>query len=186
MEDPMKIKSKICLLGDFSVGKTSLIRRFVKNIFDERYVPTLGTRTSKKNLIIKNPKLQKDLHLTLIIWDIMGQYSFRKLLHPAYLKGADGAILVSDQTRRITLEHLDNWIDSLYEEADIMPTVFIANKNDLSEEFEFGKTELDDVASDYESPFFITSAKTGENVEEAFKILGEKIISNMVEKDGLN
>jgi small GTP-binding protein len=171
-------KLKVCLLGDSVVGKTSLIRRFVENTFVDDYLTTIGTRTSKKRIIIKKSDPERTYYLTLLIWDIMGQINFRKLLHPAYLKGAKGAILVCDVTRKATLDHLDDWVDSLYSIWCEIPCVFIANKSDLSDHFKFGANELKSIASTYESPFFITSAKTGDNVENAFRALGEKIIEN--------
>ena len=176
INQPVNLKLKLCLLGDGAVGKTSLVQRFVKNMFNEDYLLTIGTRTSKKKIIIQKPNLKKDFYLNMIIWDIMGQVSFRKLLHPTYLKGAKGALLVCDLTRRETLEHLDDWIDSLYIEGKDMPSVFVANKSDLTEKHAFGVQELENLAASYDSPFFTTSAKTGGNVEEAFRVLGEKII----------
>jgi small GTP-binding protein len=173
---------KICLLGDGAVGKTCLIQRFVKNIFREDYIPTIGTRTSRKKIIIEKPELQKNFNLDLIIWDILGQISLRKRLHPTYLKGAKGAFLVCDLTRGETLEHLDDWVDSLSSEWRMVPSVFVANKSDLGNEYEFGKKEIDSIASTYDSNFYTTSAKTGENVENAFTSLGEKIIEDLIKK----
>jgi small GTP-binding protein len=181
--EPLILKFKICLLGDGAVGKTSLIRRFVEDAFRDDYLLTIGTKTSKKRLFIKKPEYQKHIHVTLIIWDIMGQISFRKLLHPTYLKGARGAILVCDLTRKETLEHLDDWIDSLYVEGKVVPSVFVGNKCDLVDNHAFGKAELESVASAYGSPFYITSAKTGEYVEDAFRALTEKIILEMIKAD---
>ena len=181
--EPIILKFKICLLGDGAVGKTSLIRRFVEDAFRDDYLLTIGTKTSKKRVIIKKPEFQKDLNITLIIWDIMGQISFRKLLHPTYLKGARGAILVCDLTRKETLEHIDDWIDSLYVEGKVVPSVFVGNKCDLVDNHAFGKAELESVASAYDSPFYITSAKTGEFVEEAFRNLSMRIISEMAKAD---
>jgi small GTP-binding protein len=180
MNQPVNLKIKVCLLGDGAVGKTSLIRRFVENMFTEDYLLTIGTRTSKKRLVIKKPELQRDFYLTLIIWDIMGQISFRKLLHPTYLKGAKGALLVCDLTRSETLEHLDDWIDALYVEGRVMPSVFVANKSDLEEQHDFQTSDLENIASAYDSPHFLASAKTGLNVENAFKALGEKIIDDVL------
>ena len=179
MSETVNLKIKVCLLGDGAVGKTSLIQRFVKNIFNEDYLLTIGTRTSKKSIVVKKPELQKDFYLNMIIWDIMGQVSFRKLLHPTYLKGAKGALLVCDLTRMETLEHLTEWIDSLHNEGKNVPSVFVANKNDLKEQHAFGLPELEKVAQNYNSPFYFTSAKDGGNVEEAFQTLGELIIKNL-------
>ena len=176
---PVNMKLKVCLLGDAAVGKTSLIRRFAEDIFTDDYLLTIGTKTYKKRFLIKKPHLQRDFYLTFVIWDIMGQISFRKLLHPNYLKGAKGAVVLCDLTRRETLEHLDDWIDTLYVEGRAMPSVFVANKGDLTDQFEFGAKEIEKIASIYDSPYFITSAKTGENVENAFQALGEKIIEGL-------
>lgn len=176
MVEIVNLKIKVCLLGDGAVGKTSLIRRFVDNMFNEDYLLTIGTRTSKKKVIIKKPELDKEYHITFIVWDIMGQISFRKLLHPTYLKGAKGALLVCDLTRKETLEHLDDWIDSLYVEGRVMPSIFVANKSDRRVEQTFGVDEIKSVAAAYDSPYFMASAKTGMNVEDAFKTLGEQII----------
>lgn len=176
MVETINMKMKVCLLGDGAVGKTSLIRRFVDNMFNEDYLLTIGTRTSKKKVIINKPEMKKEFHITFIIWDIMGQISFRKLLHPTYLKGAKGALLVCDLTRKETLEHLDDWIDSLYVEGRVMPSIFVANKSDRGSELTFGVNEIENVASAYDSPYYLTSAKTGMNVEETFRTLGEMII----------
>jgi small GTP-binding protein len=180
MNQPVNVKLKVCLLGDGAVGKTSLIRRFVEDIFNDDYLLTIGTKTSKKRLIIKKPELDLNIHLTLIIWDIMGQVSFRKLLHPTYLKGAKGAILVGDLTRRETLEHFNDWVESLQIEGRKVPSVFVANKSDLKDKHTYGRAELESVASVHGSPFFMTSAKTGENVEEAFQALAQMLIDKMV------
>ncbi len=179
MNQTVNLKLKVCLLGDGAVGKTSLVQRFVKNVFNEDYLLTIGTRTSKRNIVITKPELQKDFYLNMIIWDIMGQVSFRKLLHPTYLKGAKGALLVCDLTRMETLEHLTEWIDSLHNEGKDMPSVFVANKNDLKEKHTFGLPELEKVAQTYGSPFYFTSAKDGANVEQAFQTLGELIIKTL-------
>ncbi len=179
MQKSVDMTLKVCLLGDGAVGKTCLTRRFVKNIFKESYLPTIGTRTSRKRITIKKPDLQKDFNIDLIIWDILGQISFRKLLYASYLKGAKGAILVCDLTRGETLEHLDDWVDSLSSEWRMVPSVFVANKSDLDDQFEFNTKEIERIASIYDSKFYITSAKTGENVENAFKSLGEKIIEDL-------
>lgn len=172
---------KVCLLGDGAVGKTSLIERFVENTFSEEYLLTVGTRTSKKEIIVKNPLLNRDVHLTLIIWDIMGQYSLRKVLHSIFLKGAKGAMVVCDLTRKETMENLDNWVDTLFVEGTVMPFVMIANKNDLKDMHEFEIPDVNTIATAYLTTTLSTSAKTGENVENAFQLLGDRIIAYMIE-----
>jgi small GTP-binding protein len=172
------MKIKICLLGDTTVGKTSLIRRSVENTFNEGYNPTIGAMTYRKKLIMKKPKLQRDINLDLTIWDITGQLSFRKILHPLYLKDSHGAVLVCDLTKMETLDNLYEWLDSLCSEWQMVPSVIIANKNDLIDNVKFGASEIEKIASKFTSPFVVTSAKTGDNVDNAFRTLGEKIIKN--------
>ena len=174
---------KVCLLGDGAVGKTCLINRFVDNTFSDKYLPTIGTKTSRKSVIVEKPDLDKIFHIDMIIWDIMGQICFRKLLHPAYLRGASGALLVCDITQRETLDHMDEWISSLYSEWKPVPSVLIANKSDLTGRHEFGIEELESSASAFDSPCMISSAKTHENVEKSFRKLGEKIINDLYLKD---
>jgi len=103
LKPPLSLKLKVCLLGDGAVGKTSLIDRFVDNNFSEEYLLTVGTRTSKKEILIRNPQLNRDIHLTLIIWDIMGQTS-TKLSPESAFYGTKGALITCDLTRRETLE----------------------------------------------------------------------------------
>lgn len=174
---PETWKVKICLLGDGAVGKTSLINRFVKQHFTDRYLLTIGTNTYKKRIAIKRPG-QNDIYLSLIIWDIMGQMTFRQVFLPQYLKGSRGALLVCDLTRKETLERLDNWMDLMFVEWGEIPLVFIGNKNDLKDRHEFGAGELKDMAKDFGCGHFLTSAKTGENVEDAFQALGRTIIDS--------
>lgn len=173
-----KMKVKICLLGNGAVGKTNIVGRYVENTFSENYLPTIGTRTSKKSVIINDPETQKDIGIDFIIWDIMGQGSFRKVLHPTYLAGAKGALMVCDLTRRETFEDLDYWIYTLLEEWQLVPMVFIANKSDLKGSAEIKARELRSLASTYESPFFTTSAKSGDNIEEMFRTLAKEIIKD--------
>jgi len=174
-----KIKVKICLLGNGAVGKTSIVGRYVENTFSEKYLPTIGTRTSKKTTVIEDPETKKDVSFDFIFWDIMGQGSFRKVLHPTYLTGAKGAVLVCDLTRRETFEDLDYWIYTLLDEWQLVPMVFIANKNDLKESSEFKVREMESLAATYDSSFYTTSAKSGENIEELFKSLGQEIMKDI-------
>lgn len=176
MASRMSMKKKICLLGDSAVGKTSLIRRFVYDRFDDKHIATIGTKITKKDITVRHPTQALDVSLTIMIWDIIGQIGFRKLLHDAHFSGATGALVVCDITRKSTLDNLDEWLSSLFEIAGEVPIIFLANKNDLDYMAEFGEDELKAVASKYKSPHYFTSAKTGDKVEEAFYEIGQRII----------
>jgi small GTP-binding protein len=164
-------KMKVCLIGDAAVGKTSLVHKFVLDKFDDAYIATLGTKTSKKSILISNGSAS--YHLTLMIWDILGQKYFDSLQKVAY-QGANGAFIVLDLTRKETLESFEQWLMSLYKVAGVIPIVVLGNKNDLTTEF--GEEEIKKLVADYGFPFFFTSAKTGDNVNIAFKTLGKSMI----------
>jgi small GTP-binding protein len=161
---------KVCMLGDPSVGKTSLIRRFVQDEFSDDYLSTIGTKVSDKEL-----KMQKDgseVLLHLVIWDIAGQQSFTSV-SPTLFKGAQGALIICDVTRRPTLEDLNNWIFNLSKNAGKVPFVILVNKWDLVGRKAFEMADVERVAQGHESVCLSTSAKTGHNVEVAFRRLGE-------------
>lgn len=197
---------KILLLGDGAVGKTSLVRRFVEQKFDESYKMTIGVNVKKKEI--------ESLDLTLMIWDIYGQ-NINKDLHSTNYSGADGAMLVYDQTRYDTFESLEDWIDEVFSVLGNIPLVILGNKKDLLEDFEessrtdfdafvkenhldvveshsriygedpeFDKVPVKDLENwaerkedrtEIDFSYFLTSAKTGENVEKAFRSLGKMI-----------
>ncbi len=158
---------KICLLGDGEVGKTSLIRRYVLDQFDDQYIQTFGAKVSKKVLELEN------VNLTLMIWDVLGQKT-QKALHSSYYAGANGALLVCDMTRPETLEHLKHWSADLLEVSGEIPIVVLGNKCDL--EMSTGLQELEGFAATLGCPSMLTSARTGQNVQEAFLALGERLM----------
>ncbi|MEM2873967.1 MAG: Rab family GTPase [Candidatus Nanoarchaeia archaeon] len=175
-----ELKCKVVLLGEPAVGKTSLIRRYVEGQFDEKYISTVGTANSKKSLRFDNKSLD------MIIWDLMGQHITDTLLK-TYLRGADGALLVGDLTKPKTLRFSDYWGPKLYEVAGKVPIVLLGNKCDL-----VGDTRDTNRYLNYlvyqkkllERQFnvvgtYLTSAKTGENVESAFSKLGEALVQNV-------
>lgn len=169
------MKMKICMVGEGAVGKTSLIRRFVLDEFDDKYLQTLGTKVSKKELVVDYPEKDMELHIDMTIWDIMGQKGFRELLKEAYFYGAKGIIAVCDVTRKDTLSELDDWIEGVYSVTGRVPIEFLANKYDLKENVLIAQNELEQASKAYDSRYLFTSAKTGENVESAFKSLAERI-----------
>ena len=169
------ITKKLCLLGDFNVGKTSLIRRFVEDKFSDQYLSTVGVKISRKSL---NIQTDFDFHqVNLMVWDLEGNTKFKSIT-PSYLKGASGSIIVGDLTRSNTLNNLNQHIN-LFLEVNPQGTMAIAlNKADL-----VPQEKLDKLLENYSSQnhpqiisIYFTSAKTGENVAEIFEELSKSII----------
>jgi len=178
-------KVKVCLVGEKAVGKTSLIRRYVLNMFDDGYITTIGTKVSKKELSLYDPG--RDLHarIDMTIWDIMGEKGFRELLKESYFYGANGILAVCDLTRRRTLDELDDWIDAVMRVCGRVPTLIAVNKTDLAMPAEFSERQVGQVARAFDSKFIYTSAKAGKNVDEAFHELGEEILGTILEEQPL-
>jgi len=175
--NPQRLQKKISILGDPAVGKTSLIQRFVYGIFDDKYLSTFGAKITKKTMLFgqhEYPGIQ-DTELTLLVWDIAGQKAF-KSVHQAYYRGSEGALVVCDITRRETLDSIREWIEELRATVKVIPAVLLINKCDLKEQFSFGEKEINEVASKLGIPYYITSAKTGFNVEKAFQTIAESIL----------
>jgi small GTP-binding protein len=170
-----KIIKKICLLGDPSVGKTCLIRRYVYDVFDDKYISTIGAKVTKKVMTLKSQKISADIILTLMIWDIGGQEYFGTL-HPTYYEGADGALLVCDITRDSTLINIPRWVSALFRITGEVPVVLLGNKIDLVEQAAIDERNLADIAKKLCCNYLFTSAKTGQNVENAFLELSKILL----------
>ncbi len=169
-----KLIKKVCLLGDSSVGKTSLVRKYVYDTFDDRYIATIGTKTVKKELTMDY--FGKNLDLTLMIWDILGQKEYRKVQSMSF-QGTSGALVVSNITRPETLESLkEYWVPELRKVAGNIPMVFLANKADLIDKAGFNESQLGELVNEFGGYYMLTSAKTGENVENAFLTLGKALV----------
>lgn len=173
--EDIRIKRKVVLIGDPMVGKTSLIRKFVFDAFSDDYITTIGTKISRKSIDFNGSENGKKIQLTLMIWDIMGQKEY-KLIHETAYQGSKGAIIVCDLTRKETLHNSTTWVTSLFNITQTLPIVFVANKSDLTDQFQFNDKELNDIALPYRAPYYKSSAKTGENVEELFKELGRMML----------
>jgi Ras-related protein Rab-6A len=165
---------KVVLLGDPAVGKTSLIRRFVEDSYDESYLSTIGSNVYKKRITVPNEG-GAPLELTMIIWDIAGQRVCDSL-KAAYFRGANAAIVVCDITRHQTLEHMRDWVDSLHEIVERAPVVFVGNKNDLAEFRQVEPDELMQLASSYGASHYHASARTGESVQMIFSLVGQSLM----------
>lgn len=155
------------------MGKTSLVKRYVLDTFDDRYVATVGTKVTKKTLDVT--WRGSPARLDLLIWDIMGERGFRALLREAYFEGAQGVLAVCDLTRKDTLFDLNNWIKMIDQSEGGLPTVFLGNKADLSSQAVVKDDDLDRLGRVHASPWLRTSAKTGENVELAFQTVADAI-----------
>lgn len=167
-EDTKKIdaKRKVVLLGDGAVGKTSLVRSFVYSDFDDKYIATIGTKVTKRELTI--PLYKFNLHLQLLIWDILGQKGYSRVQWAGF-RGSYGAFMVCDLTRKETLLNLERyWIPELQKVVKNIPMIFLANKVDLIGDAEIDITDIKKLADKYKTTFYLTSARTGENVAKAF------------------
>jgi small GTP-binding protein len=173
--DVKELIKKICLLGDGAVGKTSLVRRYVYDYFDDLYIRTIGTKVTKKTVTVG-----ARCRLTLLIYDILGQRDYERL-HRLYFRGASGALIVGDVTRQETLVSLTTWANAIREVAGEIPLVFIGNKVDLKRGASIAELRKHTKPFE-EAPCFLTSAKSGENVETAFYKLGELLCKSTGEK----
>ncbi len=181
MTKQKQLKSKICLVGDKAVGKTSLIGRYTVNMFDEEYLTTIGTHVTKKEVRILLPEHDLLVDIDMTIWDIMGEKGFRELLKEAYFYGANGILAVADLTRRRTLDNLDDWIDGVEGVVGSVPILIAVNKSDLASSARFRELDVAAFAKAYHSDFFMTSAKTGERVEDTFRRLGALVAEQQLQ-----
>jgi len=154
------------MLGDFAVGKTSLVRQYVEGGFDDKYLSSIGVKISRK------PLDRGDRKLNLILWDLSGGENFARL-QPSYLQGAAGALIVLDLTRPETLEGLAGYVKQIQEVNKDAVIVFAANKADLEAERKIPKEKLEKVCEELKIPVLLTSAKTGKNVEKVFEQLAD-------------
>ena len=164
---------KITLLGEKNVGKTSLVYRFIENKFRENYKATLGVNLLKKDIDINGG-------VSAQIWDLGGQESFKSLRN-LYLEGANGAFVVYDMTSQKSFEKLDEWVQSFREARDDAPIILIGNKSDLKNQIKIDETKSAEYANMNNMGLIITSAKTGQNVEEAFIKLAQQILEKISE-----
>jgi small GTP-binding protein len=157
------------MVGDFGVGKTSLIRRFVDRQFSDQYLSTVGVKISRK--------LIESVNLQLLIWDLEGHTKFKGIT-PSYLQGASGAVIVADVSRLETIERLAEHVQ-LFLSVNPKGSIVVAlNKSDLVDEEKLAKlTQLvQEKHSEKVARIYQTSAKTGSSVDDMFHMLGEKIL----------
>ncbi|MFX0020724.1 MAG: GTP-binding protein [Candidatus Hermodarchaeota archaeon] len=166
--------NKIILNGDFSVGKTSLIRRFVENRFEEDYISTIGVQLSKKTVL-----LSEKTKINFIIWDIGGQRQF-DLNRVKFYNGANAAFIVIDRTRRNNLKSVEKWYNDLQKSVKRnIPVVIVGNKSDLKDEIVISEEEIKEMAKQFGFHYIMTSALTGENVNDAFLYIAYRVVENL-------
>lgn len=157
------IRKKILLLGDFSVGKTSLIRRYIDGTFDDRYLTTIGVKISKKMLQLDN------IECELIIWDVEGNTPNKKI-PTSYYKGASGAIFVADVHRSDTVKNMEEMIETFLKLNPDSKYVVAHNKSDLLSDDQKKDFTLDPYT-------FLTSAKEDKNVQRVFETLCREMLT---------
>ena len=164
--------SKLILTGDFKVGKTSLIRRFVENLFSESYISTIGVEISKKTVV-----MDEDTKINFVLWDIGGQISSMAPYRHRFYEGASAAFIVIDRTRPNNLESITRWYKEILDAvSQNIPVVIVGNKSDLQDELVITEEEIKIVAKELGFHYILTSALTGENVNEAFLYIAYRFI----------
>lgn len=156
------------MIGAFAVGKTSLVSRFVKSIFSEKYLTTVGVKIDKKTITARGREMN------LILWDLAGEDEFMQV-RMSYVRGSSAYLLVADGTRRNTLDTAIELQRRVEGETGKLPFALLINKSDLAGEWETDERRIESLSHRGWS-IFRTSAKTGASVEEAFLALAERII----------
>jgi len=174
------VKLKLCLVGDSGVGKTSLIRRYVLDMFEDAYLQTLGAKVTKKTILIPVYNPGAPMEIVMTIWDVMGNAGFREILKESYFFGCQGLLAVCDVTERASLEGLDGWIDRAWDIAGDVPVHILVNKVDVTEanpdRTAVGDDRVKAFSQAYDSPYLYTSAKRGDNVSRAFEEIARRIV----------
>ncbi len=159
------IQKKVCMLGAFAVGKTSLVRQFVESIFSEKYHTTVGVKVDKKVVTLGEQSVN------MILWDLQGEDDFHNV-RASYLRGASGHLIVADGTRRVTLETAARMRELAGEMTPEAPCILVVNKTDLASRWEIEDADIGALEQDGWR-IVRTSAKTGSGVEKVFRRLAE-------------
>ncbi|MEX2681478.1 MAG: Rab family GTPase, partial [Candidatus Sigynarchaeota archaeon] len=173
VKETLKFKCIIC--GDPAVGKTSLVLRFTDKAFKRTYMPTLGTNITDKTIELPN------CYLSFQLWDLAGQAKFQRF-RKSFYSGASGHVLVFDLTQPETLKSVYAWSNDIKSLIGETPGLILGNKHDLADQRRVTDHEIAELSKALGMPVVLTSALTGENVDEAFKELGIKIIEHVRKK----
>ena len=166
----MKNTIKIIVIGEPAAGKTSLVKKFVSSHFSTDYRASIGA-----NMFIKDIILDSGQEVKIQLWDIAGQERWIKMRH-IYYKGAQGALILGDLTREKSFTQIEKfWVPDVKNFCSEIPIILIANKNDLNRELS-EETVLSLAEKIKAKDILFTSAKTGENVEKAFKLIAKLVL----------
>jgi len=163
------LQKKICMIGGFSVGKTSLVKRYVQSVFSETYLTTVGVKIDKKTVELG------DRTVNLILWDVAGEDDV-STLRMSYLRGCAGYVLVADGTRPSTLEVALSLRERVEADYGALPFVLLLNKNDLQDQWAIDDARMEALRQGGWS-VRPSSARTGEGVEDAFRELAVCVTS---------
>ena len=167
---------KVLLLGNSNVGKSSLFLRFVDDIWNDTFVPTIGVDFKIKTLEIDQKKIKMQ------IWDTAGQERFKNII-ASYYRGAHGILLIYDVTEKDSFKNLSNWLIEIEKNANKnVLKVLIGNKTDLEEKRVISYNQGKEFADMYGLKYIETSAKKNMNVREAFETLGREIMTANIDK----
>lgn len=159
------------MLGEFAVGKTSLVRRFVYNKFEADYLATIGVHVSRKEVVVAPDKPT----VNLVLWDLAGGETFSHM-EASYYRGGAGALVVADVTRPDTLTALHNYAMSFLQINPQARLVLLFNKIDLAPSLAEIEAQARQAAARWQAPYFLTSALSGEGVESAFQALAAALV----------
>jgi small GTP-binding protein len=162
---------KIVLLGDYSVGKTAIAKRYLANAFEHEYRPSIGVDILSRRL----PLGQEDVRLQ--IWDMSGQTEFRRL-RQQYLEATDCAIIIFDLTRRSSLDAVPSWVEEARESNPKLPAVLVGNKADMTEARAVTEKEAASLAKSLRMLFYMeASAKSGDNIDQVFREVAKQLVA---------
>ena len=164
------LQKKICMLGSYGVGKTSLVARFVHSIFSERYLSTIGVKVDRKQVQVD------DTEIDLMLWDLHGDDEFQRV-RASYLRGMSGYILVADGTRSDSLDVVMDLHQLARDTVGDIPFILLVNKSDLAQDWEIQEGPLSELQNDGWT-VHQTSAKTGKLVNESFELLAKQMLVN--------
>ncbi len=181
----IKIKSgeyafKLILGGDGGVGKTSMVHRFVEDAFQTDYKSTIGTSIMKKECAFEGLESK----VRFVIWDLAGQSQFKRV-RQSYLMNAEAGILVFDVTRKETYENIKNWNKEITTVAEGISLILVGNKVDLVSDRQVSTDDGNKLGGELGVPYIETSAKTGENINDAFKMLALQLVKKFIVAQGV-